>query len=127
VKQSVELLLSPFQVLSMLADYTLYEQSDKDGAAAFFKILARYPQVHAVEAIYNRVLEPAGKQGLIVHTQGSGKTLAMVFASGKLIKTPAMKNPTVIIIADRTQRVTQPGTQFRTTRRRRDRRPGDRP
>ncbi|MHA7191114.1 type I restriction endonuclease subunit R [Arthrobacter sp. MDT2-16] len=116
VKQSVEQLLSPHQVLSMLADYTLYEQSEKDGVSQFFKIMARYPQVHASEAIYNRVLEPGGKQGLIVHTQGSGKTLAMVFTSGKLMKTPAMRNPTVILIADRTQLVAQSGDQFRTTK-----------
>lgn len=62
VKLGVELLLSPFQVLTMLYDYTLYEKSDKDGVARFFKILARYPQVHAAEAIYDRVLEPGGKQ-----------------------------------------------------------------
>ncbi|MBG6226497.1 type I restriction enzyme R subunit [Arthrobacter sp. CAN_A2] len=116
VKQGVEQLLSPFQVLSMLADYTLYEQSERDGVAQFFKILARYPQVHASEAIYNRVLEPGGKQGLIVHTQGSGKTLAMVFTSGKLMKTQAMRNPTVILIADRTQLVAQSGDQFRNTK-----------
>ncbi|MCQ9162973.1 type I restriction endonuclease subunit R [Arthrobacter sp. STN4] len=115
VKQSVELLLSPFQVLAMLSDFTLYEKSDRDGVAQFFKILARYPQVHAADAIYNRVLEPGGKQGLIQHTQGSGKTLAMVFAAGKLMKTRAMKNPTVIVIADRTQLVTQSADQFRTT------------
>ncbi|HEX9226712.1 MAG TPA: HsdR family type I site-specific deoxyribonuclease, partial [Arthrobacter sp.] len=115
VKQSVELLLSPYRVLSMLADYTLYETSGVDGAAKMFKLLARYPQVHAADAIYDRVLGQGRRQGLIQHTQGSGKTLAMVFAAGKLMKTPAMRNPTVIIIADRTQLVSQTAEQFVTT------------
>ena len=116
VKRSAELLLSPFQVLSMLADYTLFEKSNTDGTASMKKIIARYPQVHASEAIYRRVLEHGRRQGLIQHTQGSGKTLAMVFCAGKMMKTAAMKNPTVIIVADRTQLVGQTAEQFTTTK-----------
>ncbi len=35
------------------------------------------------------------------HTQGSGKSLSMVFFAGKLITSPEMQNPTIVIITDR--------------------------
>lgn len=39
--------------------------------------------------------------GVIWHTQGSGKSLSMVFFSGKLIIEPRMENPTLVILTDR--------------------------
>ncbi|GAB4022549.1 MAG: hypothetical protein Fur0010_25780 [Bdellovibrio sp.] len=41
------------------------------------------------------------KAGVIWHTQGSGKSLSMVFYAGKLITAPAMQNPTIVVITDR--------------------------
>lgn len=41
------------------------------------------------------------KAGVIWHTQGSGKSLSMVFYAGKLITSPEMKNPTIVVITDR--------------------------
>ncbi|MCP4745816.1 MAG: type I restriction endonuclease subunit R [Desulfobacteraceae bacterium] len=45
--------------------------------------------------------QPAGdrKGGVIWHTQGSGKSLSMVFFTGKIVL--AMDNPTVVVITDR--------------------------
>ncbi len=42
-----------------------------------------------------------GRAGVIWHTQGSGKSLSMVFYAGKLITEPAMENPTIVVITDR--------------------------
>jgi len=39
--------------------------------------------------------------GVIWHTQGSGKSLLMAFFAGKVIRHPAMKNPTLLVITDR--------------------------
>ncbi|WP_410333215.1 type I restriction endonuclease subunit R [Rhodothermus marinus] len=39
--------------------------------------------------------------GVIWHTQGSGKSLSMVFYAGKVIRHPAMQNPTIVVITDR--------------------------
>lgn len=41
------------------------------------------------------------RAGVIWHTQGSGKSLSMVFYAGKLITAPAMQNPTIVVITDR--------------------------
>ncbi len=41
------------------------------------------------------------RAGVIWHTQGSGKSLSMVFYASKVIRHPAMKNPTIVVITDR--------------------------
>ncbi|MCH7723350.1 MAG: HsdR family type I site-specific deoxyribonuclease [Bacteroidetes bacterium] len=41
------------------------------------------------------------RAGVIWHTQGSGKSLSMVFYAGKLITEPLMENPTIVLITDR--------------------------
>ncbi|MDQ7003741.1 MAG: type I restriction endonuclease subunit R [Ghiorsea sp.] len=47
--------------------------------------------------------QPMGdrKIGVVWHTQGSGKSLSMVFYAGRLVVEPAMKNPTIVILTDR--------------------------
>ena len=39
--------------------------------------------------------------GVIWHTQGSGKSLSMVFYAGKIIRHPYMENPTLVVVTDR--------------------------
>ncbi len=39
--------------------------------------------------------------GVVWHTQGSGKSLSMMFFASKVIRHPYMKNPTVLVITDR--------------------------
>jgi type I restriction enzyme, R subunit len=39
--------------------------------------------------------------GVVWHTQGSGKSLLMVFFAGKVIRHPAMENPTLVVVTDR--------------------------
>ena len=41
------------------------------------------------------------RAGVIWHTQGSGKSLLMVFYAGQLVKHPAMANPTLVVLTDR--------------------------
>lgn len=113
VKRCVELLLNPATLLSVIADFTAYELRGKhSGIPRLHKIVPRYPQVEAVRAIHSRALHGTKKQGLIHHTQGSGKTLAMLFAAVKLVNEPKLKNPSIILIADRIQLVTQMYRQF---------------
>lgn len=39
--------------------------------------------------------------GVVWHTQGSGKSLTMVFYAGELVLAPAMENPTLVVLTDR--------------------------
>jgi type I restriction enzyme R subunit len=47
--------------------------------------------------------QPLGdrRAGVIWHTQGSGKSLSMVFYTGKLVLAEQMSNPTVMVLTDR--------------------------
>ncbi len=47
--------------------------------------------------------QPAGdkRAGVVWHTQGSGKSLSMVFFAGKLVHAEAMSNPTLVVLTDR--------------------------
>lgn len=116
VLESATSMLTPRTVLDFLADFTVFEtpQSD-DGTTSLNKLVARYTQYEAVNLIVDRVKDPDRRKGLIYHTQGSGKTLAMVFAAGKLLRDPDLNNPTIVLVADRVQLVQQLWDQFRTT------------
>ncbi len=70
------------------------------------KKLAGYHQFHAVERAVHATLqasEPQGDRrgGVVWHTQGSGKSLSMVFYAGRIILDPAMENPTIVVLTDR--------------------------
>lgn len=115
VKLSVESLLSPATVLTLIRDFVLYENIVINGAPRLVKILPRYFQFEAVEAVARRANEPGARKGLVYQTQGSGKTLAMSYAAAKLIRDTRLKNPTIIAIADRVQLVRQTFDQFHAT------------
>lgn len=109
VKKATEGLLNPETLLGMLRDFTIFPVL-KGGRKV--KVIARYPQVETVNQIVERVVEGRLKRGLIWHFQGSGKSLLMAFAAQKLKSTPELKNPTVIIVVDRTDLNTQIGATF---------------
>lgn len=70
------------------------------------KIISAYHQYYAVKkALHSSVsassINGNHKGGVVWHTQGSGKSLSMVFYSGLLITTPVLENPTIVVITDR--------------------------
>ena len=110
VKRSVDLLLTPARVLSILRDFTLFDQPPEGGTR---KLIPRYPQVEAAEAILAKVLG-SGMQGLIWHYQGTGKTLLMAFAALMLLNDPKVGGPTVVVVLDRLDLIEQVQRQFQT-------------
>ncbi len=63
----------------------------------------KLPEVRKPKATYGSGTKHFGDRriGVIWHTQGSGKSLLMVFFAGKIIRHPAMENPTLLMITDR--------------------------
>jgi len=114
VMRSVDLLLPPTRVLSILRDFVLFDRPKIGGLAILEKLIPRYPQVEGVEAIRRRVMDPTRTQGLIWHHQGTGKTLLMAFAALRLLNDPAGAGPTVVIVLDRVDLVEQTVRQFQT-------------
>ncbi len=69
------------------------------------KILAGYHQYFAVrkavESTRIALKEKSRKVGVVWHTQGSGKSLSMVFYSGIVVSEPEFENPTIVVLTDR--------------------------
>ena len=112
--------------LALLRDFIVFED---DGGGAPAKKMAGYHQFHAVNTAVAETLRAAARQrrpaaaregrgryesgarpggaagdrriGVVWHTQGSGKSLTMAFYAGRIIREPAMGNPTVVVLTDR--------------------------
>lgn len=79
-------------LLNLLNHYILYSNDDK--------ILPFYHQYYGVEKAINRTLQAKdGRAGILWHTQGSGKSLSMVFYVANMIG--KLSSPTVVVVTDR--------------------------
>jgi type I restriction enzyme R subunit len=89
-------------LVDLLKHFTLFMEIDK---GVEVKIVARYNQYRAVGKIIKNFREgntSMEKGGVIWHTQGSGKSLAMVFLIRKLRSCDDLKDLKIIFIIDRT-------------------------
>jgi len=90
--------------LTLLRHFIVFEEdTDSD---ELHKILAGYHQFHAVQKAVEATIEasrPRGDRrcGVVWHTQGSGKSLSMLFYAGQIVLHPAMDNPTIVALTDR--------------------------
>src|SRR5690606_19424761 len=80
-------------------DYVLNFVTFEDDGKTIAKKAAAYHQYWAVNKAVDCTVEastPDGDRriGVVWHTQASGKSLTMAFYAGKIIKHPAMENPT---------------------------------
>lgn len=112
VLHSASLLLAPQMVLDILRTYTLFSRRSSAGGGTEIKIIPRYPQVEAVEAIVARVRDPQRRQGLVWHHQGSGKTLLMAFVAAKLRQQSDLDAPTILVVLDRLELIEQVRAEF---------------
>lgn len=105
-------MFQPATLLDLVRNFIVFEKSKKEDAKTGLvqvqtvKILAAYHQYYAVNKAVESTVHASGDRGdkrggVVWHTQGSGKSLSMVFYSGKLITSPAMRNPTIVVITDR--------------------------
>ncbi len=93
------------RLLDIVSHFIVFERDGKD-ETKFVKKVAAYHQYWAVTKALERTVvasQPAGdhRAGVVWHTQGSGKSLSMLFYVGKLIIAPALHNPTIVVITDR--------------------------
>jgi type I restriction enzyme R subunit len=123
---SIEGIFEHRRFLDLIRDFVVFED---EGGGKLTKKMAGYHQFHAVKVAVEETLRAAdicieahrqaeglgryetfgqrgGKAGdrrigVIWHTQGSGKSLTMAFYAGKMIREPAMENPTIVVLTDR--------------------------
>jgi len=112
--------------LDLLQHFIAFEEDPDSGALQ--KIIAGYHQFHAVNAAVEETVRASGmseetpmvreeggywsgrmhggkpgdrRAGVVWHTQGSGKSFSMLFYAGRIIRDPAMQNPTLVVLTDR--------------------------
>lgn len=94
-------MLIPETLLDIVRNFTLYTNT----GGKTIKIIPRYQQYRAVNKAIERMKEgksPQERSGVIWHTQGSGKSLTMVFLIKKMRYDNELKRYKVVIINDRT-------------------------
>lgn len=90
------------RLIDIIHHYILYQSNRTE----VFKIFTAYHQFHAVHTAVEATAKATAKDGnrrigVVWHTQGSGKSLTMVFYVARLMQDPLLQNPTVIVITDR--------------------------
>ena len=107
-----EYMLNKDTLVKLIRYCTVFEQEEvknDEGIISQIKIkkVAAYHQYYAVQKAVTQTLRATHstdgdrKIGVVWHTQGSGKSLSMVFFSGQIITHPKMENPTLVILTDR--------------------------
>jgi type I restriction enzyme R subunit len=90
-------------LLDLIHTFTLFSTDDKGQT---IKIVGRYQQFRAVKLAVKRLLQgksPRERSGIIWHTQGSGKSLTMMFMVREMYRHAALSNWKVVFVTDRTQ------------------------
>jgi len=92
--------LDPRNLLDLVQNFILFEIE----GTRVLKKLARYPQFIAVNEAIQKIRNadrPSRRGGVIWHTQGSGKSLSMIFLAVKLRRLRIAANPTLVVATDR--------------------------
>ncbi len=114
--------------LDLLHHFIVFEEDPDSGQ--LHKIIAGYHQFHAVNAAVEETVRASGmgedsdvlredppgrhwagkmpggkpgdrRAGVVWHTQGSGKSFSMLFFAARVVRHPAMQNPTLVVLTDR--------------------------
>lgn len=96
-------MLDQNNLLDIIRTFTLFSVNDKGET---IKIVGRYQQFRAVKLAVKRLLEgktPRERSGIIWHTQGSGKSLTMMFMVREMYRHSKLCQWKIIFITDRTQ------------------------
>ena len=111
----------PQRFLDLLQHFIVFEEDPDSGA--LHKIVSGYHQFHAVNAAVEETVRASGgvkedrgaywsgrmqggasgdrRAGVVWHTQGSGKSFSMLFYAARVVRHPAMRNPTLVVLTDR--------------------------
>ena len=95
-------MLNKATLLDLIQNFIVFEKTD----TKTLKKIAAYHQYYAVnKAVESTIIASkmhgTRQGGVVWHTQGSGKSLSMVFYSGKLVLESQMENPTLVVLTDR--------------------------
>lgn len=92
----------PARFLDLLRNFIVHSE-EREGLV---KRVAKYHQFWAVNAAVASAIAAAGpdgdrRGGVVWHTQGSGKSFEMLCFAAKVMRSPEMENPTLVLLTDR--------------------------
>jgi type I restriction enzyme R subunit len=96
-------MLDKANLLDIIRTFTLFATDDK---GKMIKVVGRYQQFRAVKLATKRLLSgknPFERSGIIWHTQGSGKSLTMMFMVREMYRHTKLCQWKIIFVTDRTQ------------------------
>ncbi|QKG51832.1 type I restriction endonuclease subunit R [Hymenobacter sp. BRD67] len=96
-------LLTPAHLLSLLASFTVFQTTDE---GHLVKVVGRHQQFRAVHKAVARLRQgatPRQRGGLVWHTQGSGKSLTMMFLVREMFRHHDLQDYKIVFVTDRTQ------------------------
>jgi len=94
-------IMRPDNLLDLIQNYVVFEAEQ----GRTVRKTARYQQFMAVTKAVDRVTQRGKgdrRGGIVWHTQGSGKSLTMLWFAVKLRRLAELANPTIVIVTDRT-------------------------
>ncbi|WP_159990967.1 type I restriction endonuclease subunit R [Pelistega ratti] len=99
----VQGLLQPRHLLDYIRYFILF---DHNASGQLIKKIAAYHQYYGVNEAVDCTLYATSEKGdqrigVMWHTQGSGKSISMLFYAGKLLAQPELNNPTIVVVTDR--------------------------
>lgn len=109
----IEGMLDKEWLTDIIHNFIYMPDSSKQG----MKIVCRYPQYYAANALYTNVLKHQrpkgdGKGGTYFGATGCGKSFTMLFLTRMLMRSKELSSPTIILITDRTDLDEQLSNQF---------------
>lgn len=99
-------LFNKARLLDVIQNFTVFEADGDGDAVTYTKKMALYHQYYGVnKTIDSTVCSVGGEQerkiGVFWHTQGSGKSLSMVFYVNKTKRIPELRSPAYVFLTDR--------------------------
>ncbi|MFH1145796.1 MAG: type I restriction endonuclease subunit R [bacterium] len=94
------------RLLDIINNFVVFEADSEQNVSTYTKKMCLYHQYYGVNLAVERTLEAVGpngnkKIGVFWHTQGSGKSISMVFYVNKIKNHPALNSPTFLFLTDR--------------------------
>jgi type I restriction enzyme R subunit len=94
------------RLLDIIENFIVFEADSEQDISKFTKKMCLYHQYFGVNRAVEATLRAVGpkgdkKIGVFWHTQGSGKTISMVFYVNKIKILPELKSPTFVFLTDR--------------------------
>jgi len=95
-------LFNPERFVQLLRGFVAFDEDEGGLTKRVAKPHQYFAVSRALEATI-RAVETDGRAGVVWHTQGSGKSMEMELYAAHVARHPKLRNPTIVVVTDRTE------------------------